>query len=169
MSMPRSTQVDETADSTGVAPRTRRRSDWDIVLAVAAGGIAGAEARYGLSTAFPSSSGGFPWATFTVNVSGCLLIGALMVILLELTTPHRLARPFLGVGVLGGYTTYSTFAVDVQRLVLAHRPGIALAYVGATVVGCIGAVWLSTMVTQGAGQAVVTARARRRDTGGSRR
>jgi CrcB protein len=79
-----------------------------------------------------------------------------MVVLLDLTRPHRLARPFLGVGVLGGYTTYSTFAVDAQRLVLDHRPLLALVYVVATVVSGALAVWAATAVTLRLGRSRVT-------------
>lgn len=124
---------------------------WDLVLAVAAGGVLGAEGRYGLAGLLPHAGHQFPWSILIVNVSGCLLIGALMVLLLELTSPHRLARPFLGVGVLGGYTTFSTFAVDTVRLVDAHRPLIAAAYVGATAVLCLLAVFVATVATQQVG------------------
>jgi CrcB protein len=123
------------------------RGELDLLLACSAGGVLGAWARCAIGRALPHPAGGFPWSTVLINVSGCLLIGALMVVLLELTTPHRLARPFLGVGLLGGYTTYSTFAVDAERLLLAHRAGLALGYVAATVVGGALAVWLSTSVT----------------------
>lgn len=140
-----------------LAPR-----QWDLVLATSVGGILGAWARYGLGVALPNPRHSFPWATLIVNASGCLLIGVLMVVLLELTSPHRLARPFLGVGVLGGYTTYSTFAVEVERLVLAHRPLIALAYVAATLAACAVAVWLATAVTLNVGRAVIAARLRSR-------
>jgi CrcB protein len=85
-----------------------------------------------------------------------------MVILLELTLPHRLARPFLGVGVLGGYTTYSTFAVDTERLLLAHRPLVALGYVAVTVIACAVAVFVGATVMSGIGEAVIAARVRRR-------
>lgn len=142
-------------------PRQRQETrprQWDLVAATAAGGVLGAEARYGLAEAVPHNTGGFPVSTVIINVTGCLLIGVLMVILLELITPHRLLRPFLGVGVLGGYTTYSTFAVDVQQLVLAHRPGMALAYVVITVIACLAAVWLATAATQNAGQLIVARR-----------
>lgn len=122
----------------------RRRG---LIAAIAVGGVLGAEARYGLSLAIPHSDRQFPWSTVLVNTTGCLLIGALMALLLELPTPHRLARPFLGVGVLGGYTTYSGFAVEVQRLLLHHRPLVALGYVAVTVIGCAAAVWLSNAVT----------------------
>lgn len=121
---------------------------WEFIAAIAAGGILGAEARYGLSSAWPHQDQQFPWSTLLINTTGCLLIGVLMAVLAGLPSPHRLARPFLGVGVLGGYTTYSTFAVEVQRLVLSHRPLTALCYAVASVLGCAGAVWLSSSATR---------------------
>jgi CrcB protein len=120
---------------------------WDLLAATAIGGILGAEARYGLSAAAPHHDQQFPWSTLLINVTGSLLIGILMAVLLALPSPHRLARPFLGVGVLGGYTTYSTFALDVQRLLLHHRLLVALDYVALTVLGCAAAVWLSSTLT----------------------
>lgn len=152
-------------------PRQRRESrprQWDLLAAVSAGGVLGAEARYGIGLGLPHGADGFPWSTVLINVTGCLVIGALIVVLLELTSPHRLARPFLGVGVLGGYTTYSTFAVDVERMVLAHRPLLALGYLAVTVTGCAVAVWLSTTATLTAGRAVIGASHRRRRRDGDR-
>src|ERR687886_614869 len=69
-----------------------------------------------------------PWAILSTNVSGCLLIGVLMVLVTEVWTTHRLLRPFLGTGVLGGYTTFSTYAVDAQHLIAAGAPRTALLY-----------------------------------------
>ncbi len=104
------------------------------LAAVSAGGMLGALARYGLAAAWPHPDGSFPWPTFVVNVSGCLLIGALMV-----TIAHRpLLRPFLGVGVLGGYTTFSAYTVETLRV---QAPGTALAYLAATLCGAVLAVW----------------------------
>ncbi len=125
-----------------------RPREWDLLAAVAIGGVIGAEARYGLGELIPHSSAQFPWATLAINASGCFLIGVLMVILLEVVRPHRLARPFLGVGILGGYTTFSTFAVDIARLVHAHRPLIALGYVLATVAAGAVAVVMATSLTR---------------------
>ena len=142
--------------------RETRPRQWDLVVACSAGGVLGTWARYGVGRAVPHTGREFPWSTVLINATGCLLIGALMVVLLELTSPHRLVRPFLGVGVLGGYTTYSTFAVDVERLVLNHQPGAALSYVVVTVLSCAVAVWLSTSLTLNAGRAVIAARIRRR-------
>lgn len=132
-----------------------RYREWDLLAAIAVGGVIGAEARYGVGLLLPHHPGQFPWATVGINASGCLLIGVLMVVLLELTDPHRLARPFLGVGVLGGYTTFSTFATDTEQLILAHRGLLALLYVLATVVFCAAAVWSATLLTRGVSQAVV--------------
>jgi CrcB protein len=142
-------------------PAGIRPHQWDIVVAVAAGGVLGAQARYGLGLLLPHGARSFPWSTVLINASGCLLIGALMVLLLELTSPHRLARPFLGVGILGGYTTFSTFTVDVEGLLMQHRPLTAFVYLSTTVLGCAIAVWISTVTTLFAGRAVIGARARR--------
>lgn len=142
--------------------RETRPRQWDLVVATSIGGAFGAAARYEIGLAVRHGSGQFPWSTVVINVTGCLLIGVLMVVLLELTSPHRLVRPFLGVGVLGGYTTFSTFAVDVQGLVLDHRPLVALGYVVTTVVLCATAVWLSTALTLNLGRGVIALRLRRR-------
>jgi CrcB protein len=120
-------------------------------LLAALGGALGALARWGLATAVPPSPGGWPWATFLVNLSGCLLIGALLAVLLARFPNSRRLRPFLAVGVLGGYTTYSTFAVDVVRLVEAARGALAAGYVLASVVGGVLAVVVGLL----AGRAVV--------------
>lgn len=127
---------------------------WDLLVAIALGGIAGAEGRYALDEALPHGGSAFPWSTVVVNASGCLLIGVLMVLVLELLSPHRLLRPFLGVGLLGGYTTYSTFAVDTQALVVAHRPMIALLYVVVTVTLCYAAVAAGSGAARQIGAAV---------------
>ena len=110
------------------------RRECDVLLAIAVGGVIGAESRYGIDRLLPTSKTGFPWATLTINVLGCLLMGMLMVVLTELIAPHRLARPFLGIGILGGFTTFSSFTVDAERLIHAHRAGLALAYVVGTLV-----------------------------------
>lgn len=124
-----------------------RPSPVPVLAAVSAGGVVGAAARYGLGLAWPHPPAGFPWATLVINVSGCLLIGALMVVVTEVVTGRRLLRPFLGVGVLGGYTTFSTYVVDVQRAAAAGHAGIALLYLGSTLVAAMLAVWAGAAVT----------------------
>ncbi|WP_233160357.1 fluoride efflux transporter CrcB [Actinophytocola xanthii] len=119
--------------------RTDRRTE---LLAVSAGGAVGALVRYAAFAVWPTRSGGFPWATFAVNVTGCLLIGLSM----ALVTP-RLWRVFLGPGLLGGFTTFSTYAEEVRALLDWARPGTAVAYLAATVLAALAAVaaggWLA--------------------------
>lgn len=117
-----------------------------MLAAVAAGGALGAAARYGLGVAWPVPAGGFPWVTLLVNVAGCAVLGALLELLAGLTAPHRLVRPFFGTGVLGGFTTFSTYAVETVQLVDAGHSGLAGTYVLATLIGALAAVWAGTMV-----------------------
>jgi CrcB protein len=121
------------------------RRDVPVVGVVAAGGVAGALARYGLGLAFPHPRTGFPWATFGINVSGCLLIGLLVVLVTEGPAAHPLTRPFLGTGVLGGYTTFSTAMVDTQHLWSAGAAGTGLAYLFGTLAAALAAVWLGVL------------------------
>src|SRR5947209_7697882 len=155
------------ADDAAPGPARSRphvAADRTVLAVIAAGGILGAEARYGISSWLPHRATQLPLGTWLVNVSGCFLIGALMVVLTELSHPHPLARPFLGVGVLGGYTTFSTAMVEVQQLGLHGRPGLALGYLAGTLVGALAAAALGTAATRSAGRAWV-----RRRTGASRR
>jgi CrcB protein len=115
--------------------------------AIALGGAMGALARYGVGEAMPHRAGAFPWATFLINVSGCLLIGVLLVMITEVRTVHPLSRPFLGTGVLGGFTTFSTFAIDTERL-LGDHPLTAIAYFFGTVAAALLAVQTGVMVTR---------------------
>ncbi|KAF4405162.1 CrcB family protein [Streptomyces lycii] len=231
------------------------RGAWRVLAAVAAGGAAGAAARYGLTSAWPVPGGGFPWPVLVVNVTGCALIGVLMVLVSEGPAiparaagaptadaprsrvrksrvrtsrvrergvregrvpkrdardrdardrdvrnrevrdrgvrdrgresgvpegrvpghrarevpegrvpadgcaarggragagPHPLWRPFLGTGVLGGYTTFSTYAVDIRTLLVDGAPGTAAAYAAGTLFAALAAVWAAVLLTRGA-------------------
>lgn len=119
-----------------------------VVAAVAVGGVVGAEARYGLAVALPHAPGAWPWSTLVANVTGCLLIGVLMVLVTERLRPHPLMRPLLGVGVLGGYTTFSTYTVDVLAGLGAGRPGPALLYLAVTPVVAVAAAAAGIAVTR---------------------
>ena len=178
--------VDPDIDLGDPAQAEQARSwEWDVLLAIAVGGVAGAEARYALGRALPAAVGDFPWITLLVNVAGCLLIGVLMVIVLDVLpaatareargdegpwehlpvavageagtgagpgvqrSPHRLMRPLLGTGVLGGFTTFSTFEVDLVRLVDDHHAITAMLYVVASLAGCLLAVWFGVTATTG--------------------
>ena len=104
-------------------------------LAAAAGGVLGALARWSVGEALPADPGGWPWATLLVNLSGCLLLGLLVAALFPRHPDSPWLRPFLGTGVLGGYTTFSTFAVDTVTLTDAGAVATAVGYVVASVVG----------------------------------
>ncbi|MBC6451619.1 fluoride efflux transporter CrcB [Actinokineospora xionganensis] len=107
---------------------------------VALGGAVGALARFMLVSAFPGKASGFPVGTLLVNSAGCLLIGALMVAVTELRNIHALARPFLGVGVLGGFTTFSAYAEEVRALLAPDTLIFAMSYLLGTVLCALVAV-----------------------------
>ncbi len=127
---------------------TTRRSQAPVVAAVAIGGGIGALARYELTAAWPAAPGHFPWATFVINVTGCCLIGVLMVLVTEVRPAHRLVRPFLGVGVLGGFTTFSTYAVEIHGLLAPGSAGVAFAYLGGTLLAAMLAVLAGVALTR---------------------
>lgn len=103
-----------------------------VLAVIALGGAIGALGRYGLAEAMPHRAGTFPWATFLTNVSGCLLIGILLVVITEARTVHPLSRPFLGTGVLGGFTTFSTFSAEIVGLLEQGLGARAAGYVAAS-------------------------------------
>jgi CrcB protein len=128
-------------------PRQRRHRP-DVLTAVAIGGAIGAFGRYESNVHWPISPGTFPTTTFVVNTSGSLLIGVLMVLIVERWRSPRLARPFLCVGILGGWTTMSTFATEAVLLLRDGKVLIALAYVVATVAAGLPATWLGIFATR---------------------
>ena len=103
------------------------------VLLVAAGGMAGVLSRYAIS--LPLHGPALTWATLAINVGGSFLLGALIVV--DWWSPE--IRTALGVGFLGGFTTFSTFSVQAVLDIEAGEPGRALLYVGASVVAGLGA------------------------------
>ncbi|MGZ5400793.1 MAG: fluoride efflux transporter FluC [Nocardioides sp.] len=107
-------------------PDQSRASFLDAGL-VALGGAIGSLARWGLAEAVPA-----PWATLAVNLSGCLAIGLLAG---WLVVRHPRLRLLVGVGFLGGYTTFSTHLLDAHDLL--GEPLRAAAYVGGTLIGCL--------------------------------
>ena len=120
------------------------REHGDLLAPIAAGGALGSLARWGLAVLLPHG-GDFPWATFTANVSGCLLIGVLMAFVLGPWSHTRYLRPFLGVGVLGGYTTFSTYELETYAQLTTGRveeAWLAPTYLVVSVVLGVAATWL---------------------------
>ncbi|MGY1615948.1 fluoride efflux transporter FluC [Geodermatophilus sp. SYSU D00691] len=130
--------VDPDVDLHDPGQRRERALAPAFLAVIAVGGVLGAEARYALERLVDSPADGWPWATFAVNVVGSLLLGVLMGVLGRLDRPHPLARPFLGVGFLGGFTTFSTAMVQVPPLLSAGRPGLALLYLAGSAVTALG-------------------------------
>lgn len=130
------------------ASASRRKPDPRVLLAVAAGGFAGGEARYLLGLAFPTVRGTFPATIFAVNVSGAFVLALLLVLILEVWRPTRYPRPLWCTGFCGAYTTFSTWMVDTDRLVCAGRYGTA----AANLLGALAAGLAATMLGVGLGR-----------------
>ncbi|MGW4806266.1 fluoride efflux transporter CrcB [Kitasatospora sp. NPDC004272] len=125
------------------------RGQGRVVAVVSAGGVLGASARYGAGLLWPTARDAFPWTTLLVNLVGCALIGVVLVVLTEgRRTPHPLLRPFLATGILGGFTTFSTYAVDAQQLFDHALPGRALLYLAGTLLAALVAVWAAASATR---------------------
>ena len=105
-----------------------------VILAVSLGGGAGALARLAAHRVAPEI-----WATLAVNLVGCALIGVLVVLTTEVWQAHPLIRPFLGTGVLGGFTTFSTYTLDAHGLWVAGDRAAAAGYLVGTLLGCVAA------------------------------
>jgi CrcB protein len=144
--------VDPDAD-TGPAPPST--NPWvhrrlDLLAAVAAGGAIGNLGRYGVGRAFPVEPGHFPVSTLVINTTGSFALGFVLVLLVERLPPTRYARAFLGIGMLGAFTTFSTFAVQASQLASEHHLATAAAFVAASVGGGLAAAGLGVLVGRAA-------------------
>ena len=114
------------------------------LLAVMIGGALGSALRFGLSVRFnPANSTGLPVGTLIANIGGCLLIGWLAAALSNASEPVRLG---VLVGVLGGFTTFSSFGIEAIRLFQGGQTTAAIAYVAISNVGGLVAAWLGTRI-----------------------
>lgn len=109
--------------------------------AVAVGGALGALARWGVDVAFAVADLSFAYATLCVNVVGCFLMGLLASYVLDHVGERSLWRPFLAVGVLGGFTTFSAFALDVVLVTIEGSVLLGVAYLVASLGGSLVALW----------------------------
>jgi len=105
--------------------------DVRVLAVIAGGGAVGSLTRYELGLLWSQPADRMPWTTLLINLLGAFLLGMLVVAVTELWRPHRLVRPLLGTGLLGGFTTFSTFALQLRLL-----PGpLALGYLLLSVLG----------------------------------
>jgi CrcB protein len=123
-----------------------------VVLAVAAGGALGAPARYEMSRLIHVAKDTFPVATFWTNISGSLLLGFVLIVILGRYPTSRYLRPFVAVGFIGAYTTMSTYMVETALLVKDGHADLGILYALFSLAAGFVAVWLGIL----AGRAVVS-------------
>jgi fluoride exporter len=119
------------------------RVDRRELVAIFAGGCLGAVARAGLAEALPHDPGRWPWATFIVNLVGAFALGYFTTRLQERLPLSSYRRPFLGTGVCGGLTTFSTMQLELLTMIKAD-PALAAAYAAASVIGGFLAIAVAT-------------------------
>jgi len=118
------------------------------VAAVFVGGCAGALARAGLVEGMPAGDRGWPWATFVANVVGTALLAYFVTRLQERLPPSTYRRPFVGTGLCGALTTFSTLQIEAIRLSRHGHPGLAAAYVGTSVAAGFAAMLVVTKLVR---------------------
>lgn len=125
-------------------------SGLSAAAAVALGGALGSVLRYFVTAAMVQRAGaGFPYGTLVVNVTGCLLIGAIAELMqTRVVGAGPWVRTFLVVGVLGGYTTFSSYAYETLTLTAERAAGVALFYAAGSVVLGVAAAYAGTVLVR---------------------
>ncbi len=119
-----------------------------LLLGVAAGGALGSLLRFGIGRALPAAAGTIPWATLGINVLGSLLLGALAGSALAQPEASPTLRAFVGVGLLGGFTTFSAFSLETITLAQSASPLRAAVYVILSVTLAVAAAALGLSLTR---------------------
>ncbi|TSD94244.1 fluoride efflux transporter CrcB [Skermania sp. ID1734] len=118
------------------------------LAAIFVGGAVGSVARAALGQLAATDPGKWPWPTFAVNIVGAFLLGYFTTRLLERLPLSSYRRPFLGTGVCGGLTTFSTMQVETLRMLQHGHYGLAVGYTAASVVAGLAAVFLATAMVR---------------------
>lgn len=114
------------------------------MAAVFVGGALGTVLRAGLAEAFPHGATDWPWPTFGVNVAAAFLLGYAVTRLQERLPLSNYGRPFLGTGLCGGLSTFSTMQVEILKMIDAHAWGLALGYTAASIAAGYTAIQVAT-------------------------
>jgi CrcB protein len=120
---------------------------WELA-AIFAGGAVGSAVRTGLSELAPTHTGHWPWVTFAVNVVGCLLLGYFVTRLQERLPITAYRRPLLGTGLCGALTTFSTFQLELLRMLEHGEVGLAVGYCAGSLAAGFAGVTLGTAVVR---------------------
>jgi fluoride exporter len=118
------------------------------LLAIFCGGAIGALLRAGLVELAPAHAGDWPWTTFCVNVAGSFMLGWFVTRLQERLPLSAYRRPFLGTGLCGALTTFSTFQLELVDMVDRHHGGLALAYGTTSIVAGFTALLVGTSIVR---------------------
>jgi CrcB protein len=117
------------------------------VLAIAAGGAVGSVLRFWMSTWVHSFAGrSFPYGTLTVNVLGCLAMGFLFVLFVDRLSDNAVLRAGILIGVLGGFTTFSSFSIETLNLIEQGAWLKAVVNMTGSLLLCIGATWVGVIL-----------------------
>ena len=117
------------------------------VLAIAAGGAVGSVLRFWMSTWVHSFAGRtFPYGTLTVNVVGCLAMGFLFVLFVDRLSDNNVLRAGILIGVLGGFTTFSSFSIETLNLIEQGAWIKAVANMTGSLLLCVGATWIGVIL-----------------------
>jgi CrcB protein len=120
----------------------------NLILVFVGGGI-GATARYGLQgMVYRVTGADFPYGTLVVNVLGSFLIGFLMASFEERFLVNPSLRVFLTIGILGGFTTFSSFSFETMALLRDGSYGLGLLNIASSVLVCLGATWLGIVMSK---------------------
>lgn len=113
------------------------------ILLIFVGGGLGSLLRYVMSgLVYRLTSLGFPYGTVVVNVTGCFAIGFLMTAMAARFDDSPALKVFLTIGLLGGFTTYSSFSYETIALIQEAKPAAAVMNIGITLTGCLAGAWL---------------------------
>jgi CrcB protein len=118
------------------------------LAAIFCGGVVGALLRTGLARAFPDDPHSWPWAIFAINVVGAFLLGYFVTRLAERLPTSAYKRPFLGTGVCGALTTFSTLQLELYKMTRVHEWALAAGYAAATLLAGFAAVTLATALVR---------------------
>lgn len=119
------------------------------MAAIAGGGALGTLARYGVERAVATDAFGFPWATLTANVVGSFVLGVVVTLVSERWPDDRWLRPLVAVGFCGGFTTFSTFAVEIDQRIRHGHAATAVGYLVASLLAGLGAALVGITLARG--------------------